>query len=70
MPRDRAVDGPYGSFPLVHVYRCMAACTPNGEIETIFPLCGGRTHYCLSAGDVRGDNTHSPQQPIAAHSSP
>ena len=48
------VDGPYGIFPLVHVYRCMAACTPNGQIETIFPLAGGRTHYCLTTGEIVG----------------
>jgi len=48
------VDGPYGFFPLVHVYRCMCACTPNGQIETIFPLCGGRTNYCLDTGDIVG----------------
>jgi len=48
------VDGPYGIFPLVHVYRCMCACTENGQIETIFPLKGGRTHYCLSTGDIVG----------------
>ena len=48
------VDGPYGIFPLVHVYRCMCACTPNQQIETIFPLKGGRTKYCLTTGDIVG----------------
>jgi len=48
------VDGPYGVFPLVHVFRCMCACTPNGQIQTVFPLAGGRTDYCLDTGDIVG----------------
>jgi len=39
------VDGPYGMFPLVHCYRSMIACTPNGQIETIFPMAGPRVRH-------------------------
>ena len=54
------VDGPYGIFPLVHVYRCMLGATPNGQIETIFPMAGkdDRVRYTLSTGDIVGFDFH------------
>ena len=54
------VDGPYGIFPLVHVFRCMCGATPNGQIETIFPMQGkdDATRYALSTGDIVGFDFH------------
>lgn len=54
------VDGPYGIFPLVHVYRCMCGATPNGQIETIFPLQAkdDGCRYALSTGDIVGFDFH------------
>jgi len=59
------VDGPLGIFPLVHVYRCMCACTPNGEIETIFPMEGGDSRCTLSTGDIVGFDFHRELHRIA-----
>lgn len=52
------VDGPFGVFPLVHVYRCMCACTPNGEIETVFPMEGDDSRCTLTTGDIAGFDFH------------
>lgn len=54
------VDGPYGLFPFVHVYRCMCAATPNQQIETIFPLqsINDSCRYTLTEGDIVGFDFH------------
>ena len=54
------VDGPYGLFPLVHVYRTMLAATPNEQIETVFPLAGlpCRHGLALSTGQMVAFDFH------------
>lgn len=52
------VDGPYGIFPLVHVYRSMIACTPNEQIETIFPMAGPKVRHALSTGEMFSFDFH------------
>ena len=59
------VDGPFGLIPLVHVYRCMCACTDNGEIETIFPLEGDDSRCTLTTGEVAGFDFHRELHRIA-----
>ena len=58
------VDGPYGVFPLVHVYRCMCACTPNGQV------CPPATAHCAAARAIRATackTTHAvPRAPVQA----
>jgi hypothetical protein len=48
------VDGPYGIFPFVHVYRSMIAATPNEQIETIFPLSGRQVRHNTDKGFTLG----------------
>jgi len=50
------VDGPYGLFPLVHVYRSMIGCTPNEQIETIFPMAGRHIRHSPEKGYSLGGN--------------
>lgn len=52
------VDGPFGVFPLVHVYRVMCACTPNHEIELIFPMEGDDSRCTLTLGELAGFDFH------------
>ena len=52
------VDGPFGVFPLVHVYRVMCACTPNHEIELIFPMEGDDSRCTLTTGELAGFDFH------------
>ena len=50
------VDGPYGIFPFVKVYRAMLGCTHNEQIRTCFPLAGQQ--HTLSVGEIAAFDFH------------